>query len=1210
MADFKDYPKKQLQNVLTTSSDHWGHVFGWDEKIAPFICQRYSSKYWKKQKEIRKPYLKTLKIIFRKLEEMAKRNSHFAIIIKDVQSYSLFNQINQEYQNFIKILKEKTLLHRFLGLARKAAVFGTAAYIGAHSLYQDVALLFPNFLNTFLNEILPTYEERLLGAGSLREKTRAIIDLFQDLWNLKEEYGEEVTFKFGVELLKKYAERMSKENFSHLSLQKNPPLIPEVAKSETSLLPKTLEDLLRILENEKTREYFINALIKNFYQIGTFRFTIENEFTYIPHSQLLELLNQLTDKIKEHLSQTPDKQQGIDSLNPTSEKKDAIYDWDEVIKEILKYCSPQLKGVIEILDPQPSVEDVPLKFTRKRSAYLHAETILLKIAETKMGLSQPAININNEKELESIFQDPNHPLHYLSYVVSDQQLKKLVLVLSEHFTEEEKWLFISWALSLAANGEIDFDLIPSFVDFNRIKTTLSNLSSQTKDSPLSKVTLFDGHVNAFSLISFSPLIDQLARSQYTRREFLKTLGVSGAAVTIGYAAHQINERFKSKWDVLDAFIQSHNGAIWEEVEQRLKPILTTSPHLMPETLVVKMPDGTEVGRYYEHDKEYLPIDQIPNEIIEILLAVEDRRFFLHNGADPIGIIRGFAFSDKSGGSTITQQLIRQFCFSQKELLQERGNMNLILSRKATEIIMALIFERKWYEYYLSQGYDEKNAYLLTKYKILEIYLNNAPFGPNTYGIKAAARYYFNKEPRELTKGEIAFLIGLLQNPVGYYPFRLQRYDTSGQPITTAQIEEDKITLNDAHPAIIRLKLNVLPLIQEIEIYDVKTGRKKQVMTPEEVEIALHSPIILHQPSTSQNIAYLNEVISTLTDNLGPEAIYSGLEIMISINPKLQKIMEEKICKKLSEEIINGAEEAAVVILEAESGKIIAAAGAEKKENQIYVNNGICWQENYPGSAVKPFTYARALAEGKLSPDATVTGNSYNGIQNAGGRNYGDNIPWKIALASSLNGSAQQVAEEIGANELRNIWIDLGLRSPHSLPLSKISANLTLGTAQVSPMSLAAAYACFINGGYLVSPNIIDRITTKNGNEITRLQPRTRIFAEEVADGIYDALSNPANKIYPNPQTWQPITRNPWQIANGKFGFFAKSGTETNPVGNQRAAWIAGGMIHPQHTNKKYIVVVYIGSQKQQGMSRNVWGIATLGDFWRKILEEILKEEEE
>ncbi|MDH7476346.1 MAG: transglycosylase domain-containing protein [Microgenomates group bacterium] len=1164
---------KKQREILTSVPDNadLSLIFGYDPRLDPILSKEEKEKKQRIIKE-RKKWFDVIQSVLDDLKQ-SKKALPFVIHLPNEEKKigAELPELRSLWEEAARKFNRRQALTRLLEIAAGAvAAYGASNLPLVKFAAQESKIIYQEYrraINQLLSEPPPS---------GIPGKIRRLMEIAKTTINAPLSFWKEIGQDVGINFLSQYREEINKTHFPDLAISEasGTQLTEQDFIKPIDKPPQTAGELTALLETELGKRKFINALVYNFYKIGSFRFPDEDRFSYIPEDELNEKLALLIDKMLPLLKrESPDKR--LDSLNPTSKKQGALFDWQELVIEVLKNYSPNLPE-INLLEPyfneQGYYIDAPLEYCRKRLGYRGVEQIMINLLINKEIRINPSVVVRNQQELSDFLQ--NNPLDF-NYSAFQQWLNNYNQLFPD---EETKWQFVSWALSLQQTGEIDLDLVSKFVDLSRFLKKNPFLTSQNSTGQQTLIP--------FSAIALGTIYEG-AREKITRRQFLKAAAVGTGALATYLSLEKLNQVVESPYQATTEILQGLNSNLKEEAKRRLTPILNLHFNGFPSALIVKTSNGQEIGRYFQQNREILPFDQIPQRFKNFLTAVEDKNFFDHDGVDPLGIVRALtSIGGKGGGSTLTQQLIRLFCFSQNELLQEQTNSELAYQRKAVEIIAALIFEKKWEEYFINQGFNESDAKKLTKNKILELYLNNVPLGPNIYGVKAASKFYFNKEPSQLTEIEAAFLIGLIQNPVGYNPLSTSRYDSAGQLIITANPDEQgRILLNDAHPAMRRLRRDIIPVLRE-----------QNEISDEVVRSVNEQTIIITPPQSSEHQDYVNMAVNQILNQLSPSQIYSGLEIIVPIDIALQTTLQSEILNKVQQEANNGVTEGAVVILDGETGGILAATGAKVSESgEVVTDNSVCWTANFPGSTVKPFTYARALAEDKINQNSLLTGSTYRGINNAGERNYSPQ-PWPIALASSLNTAAQQTADRIGATLLSKTWQDLGLSPPS---IADISTNLTLGTQPVTPVALAGAYTPFANQGRLNPPTSITEVRQNGRTVFTNSQPPTQVFSPKVADLILNALMNPENKILPRPETWQVLR-------DGNGWYFAKSGTESNASGVQRAVWMTGGMIHPQ-TGKKYIVVAYLGTHNPAGMSSTVWGVSTAGPFWRQVIE-LLKQQ--
>lgn len=437
---------------------------------------------------------------------------------------------------------------------------------------------------------------------------------------------------------------------------------------------------------------------------------------------------------------------------------------------------------------------------------------------------------------------------------------------------------------------------------------------------------------------------------------------------------------------------------------------------------------TETKRGKNHVLTYA---EIPENLRNAILTAEDRRFFEHRGIDPQGIFRALVENYKKGairqgGSTITQQLVKNTFLSPEKSF----------SRKFSEAFLALALERR-----------------MTKEEIFALYCNEIYLGQygltGIHGVEQAARAYFDKDLKNLNLDEAAAIAAMIKNPNRFAPHKnVSDAETRRRWIIEKMAELGLVAVNEADIA------------KKSELKLAKPKANNQSIAPYFVDAATKE---------------LNEKFSTdyLNTNFN-NRIYA------TIDTQLQNLAEQAVAKQLTalDKVYTKKGQklqATIVAINPQNGHILAMVGGrDYKESQF---NRATEAMRQPGSTFKPFVYAAALERG-FSP-ATVINDSPTEFQLYGQKNYkpanyGDsyamkNISLKTALAKSSNVIAVKTAIDIGLPSVA--------RKAESFGFNKIEAypSMPLGTMEVTPLQLAAAYCVFANGGRRVEPTLIDRI---------------------------------------------------------------------------------------------------------------------------------------
>ena len=458
----------------------------------------------------------------------------------------------------------------------------------------------------------------------------------------------------------------------------------------------------------------------------------------------------------------------------------------------------------------------------------------------------------------------------------------------------------------------------------------------------------------------------------------------------------------------------------------------------------------------------VPYDEISPYLINATVATEDARFWQHGGVDPIGILRALVYNLRegrvvSGGSTITQQLVRLVLLSPEERTEQS------LKRKVREAVLAAEISRRY-----------------SKEDILEIYLNEINYGNLAYGIGAAADTYFGKKARDLTLAEAALLAGLPQAPAYWDPY--------------ADLERAK-----------RRQAVVLDLM-------VEAG----YITPAEAEAAKAEPLHL-QPVRSHIEAphFVLWVQQQLEQKYGAEVLYrSGLRVYTTLDSNLQAIAQEEVKAHLTTLADRHATNAALVAVKPATGEILAMLGsADFNDPAIDGQVNVALRLRQPGSSIKPVTYVTAFEKG-WTP-ATLIWDVRTEFKDALGRPYVPKnydgkehgpVLVREALARSLNIPAVKTLDFVGLPAMLDTAHRLGIES---LNRPDYGLSLTLGGGDVTLLEMVGAYAVFANGGRRVPPVSILRIEDMNGRILEEYHPPAgeQVISPQHAYLITDILAD-------------------------------------------------------------------------------------------------------
>ncbi|MDD5626885.1 MAG: PBP1A family penicillin-binding protein [Patescibacteria group bacterium] len=463
----------------------------------------------------------------------------------------------------------------------------------------------------------------------------------------------------------------------------------------------------------------------------------------------------------------------------------------------------------------------------------------------------------------------------------------------------------------------------------------------------------------------------------------------------------------------------------------------------------------------EEKRTIVPFAQISNYLIKATLTAEDDDFYNHRGIDFRSILRA-AWSDvkgggvRQGGSTITQQFIKNSI-----LTPERT-----FSRKFKELILSLELERRF-----------------SKDQILEMYLNEIPYGSNAYGIEAASQTFFNKKASELTLGEAATLASLPRATTYYSPF-------------------------GSHPEALAARreyiLNRMATLGYITPEEANSAKQEELSYAENREGIIAPHFVL----------YIKEI---LADKYGEDFIErGGLKVYTTLDYDKQKIAEELVYEMSGDypQKFN-ARNAALLASDPKTGQILVMVGSRDYfDLQNDGNVNVTLRPRQPGSSFKPFAYARAFQKG-YTPDTLLFDLTTNfGLQggkeyipqNYDGKEHGS-VTMRTALANSLNIPAVKTLYLAGIDETIDLANQMGITTLGER--SRFGLSLVLGGGEVKLIDFVPAYGVFANDGIRQEKTVIMKIEDKDGQILEEWQQGEgkRVIPEQVAREINSILSD-------------------------------------------------------------------------------------------------------
>jgi len=442
------------------------------------------------------------------------------------------------------------------------------------------------------------------------------------------------------------------------------------------------------------------------------------------------------------------------------------------------------------------------------------------------------------------------------------------------------------------------------------------------------------------------------------------------------------------------------------------------------TIIVMDRDGERLATYGDVFGEWLTFEEFPVEVVQAVIATEDRRFFEHSGLDLRGlaraVVRNIVEKDLvEGGSTITQQLAKNLFLSADRTLK----------RKIQELLLSFWLEINF-----------------TKDEILTLYLNRVYFGSGAFGLDAASRTIFGHTARDLSLTEAAMLAGVLKGPALYSPLR----DTERSYRRTEEVLDNMV---------------------EVGFISAETS-----------DAAKRDNLYIVDPATGGDVRYFTDWIAEqIPDLIGqtkePVVVYTTLI------QKMQNMATGAIGQVLSREGgKHNAGQAALISMDTDGAVRALVGGRDYNQSQF---NRAVQARRQPGSAFKYFVYLAALEQG-ASPDMMMRDSPVI-LQNWEPKNYTGEylgrIDLKTAFAKSINTVAVKLAERTDRANVTQMARRLGITTPMTS-----EPSLSLGTSEVSLMELTASYGAIPNQGNIVKPYGIVEIQNSRGQILYRHMP--------------------------------------------------------------------------------------------------------------------------
>ena len=542
-------------------------------------------------------------------------------------------------------------------------------------------------------------------------------------------------------------------------------------------------------------------------------------------------------------------------------------------------------------------------------------------------------------------------------------------------------------------------------------------------------------------------------------------------------------------------------------------------------------------------RDAVKLEDVSPYVKEAFLAIEDKKFYSHHGLHFKGIIRAVLTNflkgkATQGGSSITQQLAKNAF-----LTPERT-----FARKVKEAILTYQIERTY-----------------TKDEILERYLNEIYFGSGSYGIKNAADQYFRKDPKDLNIAEAALLAGIPNRPTKYDPNRSLENALHRQQIILKEMFEDgRITKEE---------------------YEEALAYKFELENEENVKNVPKNTSIIYNRRPKK--AYNNPELTTIVENYlaeiyDDEQIYSsGLKIYTTIDLDYQKVARDTFnaYPYFKNKEINGA----MVTLDPFTGGIVSIVGGKNFKAENFDRATMARRQL--GSSFKPFVYLKALEEG-YEPYSVVV-NDFVAYGKWAPKNFDGRYTFNSTLVNSLNLSlnipAVKLMDAVTVDAFKEEMTD-------KLKLTSEVQNLTtaLGSVDSTPVNTAANFSIFVNGGYIVKPNIIREIRDNQDiliyvADIEKVKAFDSVDVSVITAMLKSVVSNgTATKARVVDKSGRPI----------------QQGGKTGTTSEHRTAWFVG--ITPE-----YVTVCYIGRDDNKPMYGKMTGGSAVAPMWARYYQTLI-----
>jgi 1A family penicillin-binding protein len=556
--------------------------------------------------------------------------------------------------------------------------------------------------------------------------------------------------------------------------------------------------------------------------------------------------------------------------------------------------------------------------------------------------------------------------------------------------------------------------------------------------------------------------------------------------------------------------------------------------------------------FAEENRTYVPLSDIPKELQLATIAIEDKDFYRHGGVNPVGgILRASVATltgkKLQGGSTITQQLVKSALLSPERTIK----------RKLKEIVLAMWVETTY-----------------SKDKILELYLNQVPYGGTAWGVEAAADRYFGKHVKDLTLAESTLLAGLPQAPSLYSP-------TGARPELAKERQQQvlKRMVEDNH------------------------------ITQEQADAAWNQPLTFKKEENIKAPHFVMYVKQQLVEKFGEAMVErGGLHVTTTLDLPIQEYAEASVAAEVKDLERLKVGNAAALVTKPATGEILAMIGSRDYFSSPSGNFNVTTALRQPGSSIKPITYAIGIDTKKVHAatmflDIPTCFGSDSAQPSYCPRNYDGGfrgpVQLRFALGNSLNIPAVKMMKLVGVKEFiasASAWGLDPLQDP-----TRYGLSLTLGGGEVRMTDMAEAFSVLANGGIRKDLTAILKVTDRNGKILEQLQ-------DENIDKfpVSQLLINGPRVIS---QETAFIVSHMLLDNNARSGAF---GSNSSLVIPKKAVSVKTGTTDDLKDNwtigytPQYLVATWVGNNDSTPMSAIVSGVTGAAPIWNDIMKKLLE----